>query len=233
MEGDGPPPEPLHTVMPCHRPFTPSSRCCRRLTIGLGSGQAYGFRSNAVCTSFCHSGGVGRCKGNLRNVCHALCIPGPRLTPFVPIACTHQLQLWGSWYSWAGGGRGLAWHLVVLLSAAGSAYWLLATYCCPSLESLPSIGGGTHRPLTNLCSPSPCLAYRYLPTPSFALVGRAHGAPRDFPCLTALCQVHKEEGNCPRGWPGVFKWTTHTGGGGSLPNGGFWAPGCPLAGSLP
>ena len=25
----------------------------------------------------------------------------------------------------------------------------------------------------------------------------------------------------------------HTGGGGTLPNGGFWAPGCPLAGLLP
>ena len=69
----------------------------------------------------------------------------------------------------------LAGRLVVLLSAAGGAYWRLAT--CPFLEPFPSIGGGAHRPLTPLCPPSPCLAYPYLPThASFLLGGCANGA---------------------------------------------------------
>ena len=52
----------------------------------------------------------------------------------------------------------------------------------------------------------------------------------DCPYFTALCRVHTEEGNYPRRWEGASKWIPHTGGGGSLPNGSFWAPGCPLAG---
>ena len=39
--------------------------------------------------------------------------------------------------------------------------------------------------------------------------------------------------NGPRRWSGASKWTPHSGGGGSLPDGGFWSPGCPLAGPLP
>ena len=57
--------------------------------------------------------------------------------------------------------------------------------------------------------------------------------PLDFPCFTALCQVHTEEGNCPRRWLGVSKRSSQPGGEGPLPNSGFWAPGCPLAGSFP
>ena len=29
--------------------------------------------------------------------------------------------------------------------------------------------------------------------------------PPDSPCFTALCRVHKEEGNCPHCWPGASK----------------------------
>ena len=70
---------------------------------------------------------------------------------------------------------GLARRLVVLLSAAGGAYWHLATYCGPSLEPFPSIGGGAHRPFATLCPLAPCLAYPYFRThPSFPLVGCAN-----------------------------------------------------------
>ena len=49
--------------------------------------------------------------------------------------------------------------LIVLLSAAGGAYWPIATYSCPSFELFASIGGGVHRPLATLCPPSSCLAW--------------------------------------------------------------------------
>ena len=63
----------------------------------------------------------------------------------------------------------LARTLVVSLSAAAGAYWLLATYRCPSLEPSPSVGGGAHQRLTTSCPPSRCLAYPYLP---FISLGR-------------------------------------------------------------
>ena len=66
----------------------------------------------------------------------------------------------------------------MLLSAAGGAYWPLATHRCPFLEPFPSAGCGAHRPLTNLCPPSPRLAYPDPPPyPSSPLVGCANGAP--------------------------------------------------------
>ena len=64
---------------------------------------------------------------------------------------------WIALVSWTG--RGVAW-LVVLLSAAGGAYWPLATSPCPFLEPFPSTGGA-HRLFTALCAPSPCLTYAY------------------------------------------------------------------------
>ena len=57
--------------------------------------------------------------------------------------------------------------------------------------------------------------------------------PPDFACFTALCRVHTVEGNSPRRWPGASKRSSQTGGEGPLPNGCFWALGCPLAGSFP
>ena len=56
--------------------------------------------------------------------------------------------------------------------------------------------------------------------------------PLDFPCFTALCQVHTEEGNFPRCWPGAFKRSSQTGGVGPSPTAAFWALGCRLAGSI-
>ena len=122
---------------------------------------------------------------------------------------------------------------------AGGAYWTLATYPSPFLEPFPFIGGGAHRPLTTLCPPSPCLdsclAWPYLPThPSLPLVGCANAVPRlSLVHCSVSYRVHTEEGNCPRCWPGASKWKCHAGMGGALPNSGLWAPGCPLAGSLP
>ena len=57
--------------------------------------------------------------------------------------------------------------------------------------------------------------------------------PLDLPYLTSLCRVHTEEGNCLRRWPGASKRPSQAGGELPLPNGGFWALGCPLAGSFP
>ena len=37
--------------------------------------------------------------------------------------------------------------------------------------------------------------------------------PPDFPCFTALCPVHTEEGNSPRRWLGASKRSSQTGGG--------------------
>ena len=85
------------------------------------------------------------------------------------------------------------------------------TTLCPSSSSLPNLP-------SLLSFPFP---WSVVPT-----------EPPDFPCLTALCRVHTEEGNRPRRWPGASKRSSRTGVEGSLPNGGFWALGCPLAGSF-
>ena len=73
---------------------------------------------------------------------------------------------------------GLAWRLVVLLSAAGGAYWPLTTYPCPSLEPSPSVGGGARRPVTTSCLVWPILSSPLtLPFPwGWACAQRAHGA---------------------------------------------------------
>ena len=81
--------------------------------------------------------------------------------------CTAQWV--GSVAEGQGGGQG--WH-DTMTPAAGGAYWSLATYCCPSLKPLPSVGGGAHRPLTTFCPPSPRRAYPYLPTPPSFPFGR-------------------------------------------------------------
>ena len=57
--------------------------------------------------------------------------------------------------------------------------------------------------------------------------------PPDLPCFTSLCRVHTEEGNCLRRWPGASKWQSQAGGEVPLPNSGWWALGCPLAGPFP
>ena len=115
-------------------------------------------------------------------------------------------------------GGGLVCHLGACWSAAGGANWPIAT-SCPSLGPFPSRGGGAHRPLTTLCPSSPSLAYPSLSNSlSFPLVGFANVA-RDFPCCTALCWVHKKEGNCPHCRPGACNWASNTGSGEPLPNG--------------
>ena len=127
------------------------------------------------------------------------------------VVATSPGELRGDRLPWMGGGGELACrHGVLFLSAAGSAYWPI-TIRCPSLGTFPSIGGGTHRPLTALCPSSP-FPWSAVPT-----------EPPDFPCFTALCQVHAEEGNCPCRWPGASKRSSQTDGEGPLPNGGFWA----------
>ena len=70
---------------------------------------------------------------------------------------------------------------------------------------------------------SPCLAFASLHPLQ----------PWDCPCFTALCRIHTQESNGPRHWPGASRRTPHTSGAGPLPNGRFWAPGCPTAGSFP
>ena len=100
--------------------------------------------------------------------------------------------------------RGLARRPVVLLSAAGGAYWPLVIYPCPSLEPFPSVGGGAHRPLGPQCPASPCLACPYLHTLPFPREVVPTESP-DCPCFTAPCRVHMEEGNCPLCWPGASK----------------------------
>ena len=57
--------------------------------------------------------------------------------------------------------------------------------------------------------------------------------PPDCPRFTALCRVHTKEGNGPRHWPGASRRTRPTGGGGTLPNGGFWACDVHFRGHLP
>ena len=57
--------------------------------------------------------------------------------------------------------------------------------------------------------------------------------PPDGPCSTALCRVHTKDGIGPCHWPGASRQTTRIGDSGPLPNGGCWAVGCQLAGSLP
>ena len=54
-------------------------------------------------------------------------------------------------FGWVGGEYQHPVHLHGLLSAAGGAYWPLATSPCPSLEPFPSAGGGAHRPATTSC----------------------------------------------------------------------------------
>ena len=56
--------------------------------------------------------------------------------------------------------------------------------------------------------------------------------PPSFHYFTSLCRVYTEEGNCLRRWLGASKRSSHAGGEGPLPNGGFWALGCPRAGSF-
>ena len=53
-------------------------------------------------------------------------------------------------------------------------------------------------------------------------------SPQTVP-VSLLCIRSTEEGNH---WAGESRWRPHTGGGGTLPNGGCWALGCPLVGSL-
>ena len=85
----------------------------------------------------------------------------------------------------------------------------------------PSIGRVAHRPLTtpSLSTPFP---WSVVPT-----------EPPDLPCFTSLCQVHTEEGNCLRRWPGASKRPSQAGGEVPPPNGSWWALGCPLARSFP
>ena len=87
---------------------------------------------------------------------------------------------------------------------------------------------------TAVCSWRRLLASRHLPLPSSPPYTSFLSLDRlcQLSCFTALCRVHTEEGNYSRCWPGASKWTPHTSGG-PLPNGGFWAAGCSLAGSLP
>ena len=130
----------------------------------------------------------------------------------------------GGAFFWKGGGASLP--------AAGGAYWPLATCLCPSLAPFSSVGGGCSPSASHHLVPSRPLPGLPLP-PHIPLLslGRFPAEPPDCPCVTALCRVHMGGtalvvGHvCPSGHP-------HTGGGGPLPNGGFWAPGCPLAGSL-
>ena len=57
--------------------------------------------------------------------------------------------------------------------------------------------------------------------------------PPDLPCFTSPHRVHAEEGECLHRWPGASKRPSQAGGEVPLPNGGWWALGCPLAGSFP
>ena len=91
----------------------------------------------------------------------------------------------------------------MLLSAAGGAYWPLAT----SLDPPPSAGGSTHRPLTPLCPPFPPSPSLPPHTPFFSLGTWCQQSPPDCPYSTALCRAHTEEGQGLRCWPGVSPWT--------------------------
>ena len=71
-------------------------------------------------------------------------------------------------------GGGVAWRLCVFWSAAAGAHWPFATYC-PSLGPSPSIGGGTHRPLTT-------------PVPFLPLLGLSFPLYFPFLPLGRLCQ---------------------------------------------
>ena len=75
--------------------------------------------------------------------------------------------------------------------------------------------------------PSPSLAHHFVSTSqSFAFVRCANGAPGP-----SLPRVGGTRGRAAA--LAVGKWATQSGAGGPVPNGGFWAPGRPLGGSLP
>ena len=61
--------------------------------------------------------------------------------------------------------------------------------------TLSLMGGGAHRPLTTLCPSSSSLPNLSLST--------SLSEPPDFPCFTALCGVHTEEGGGGEGGRGA------------------------------
>ena len=84
-----------------------------------------------------------------------------------------------------------------LLSAAGGAYWPVATDPCPSHEW---VGGGAP-PVT--CHPMPLLCRCSLSLP--------RRVP-DFLCFATPCRVCTEEGNGPRRWSRASTGTSRAGG---------------------
>ena len=97
-----------------------------------------------------------------------------------------------------GGGGVACRHDVLFSSAAGP-----IAIRCPSLGPFLSVGSGVHPPLTTLCPSSSSLPYLSLSTSLSFPWSVVPTEPLDFPCFTALCQVHTEKGNCPHRWPGA------------------------------
>ena len=100
----------------------------------------------------------------------------------------------------------------------------LPTLTVPLPSPFPSLGLCLHRPLPIGLTPLFSVPFPWSVVPT---------EPPHLPYFTSLSRVNAEEGNCLRRWPGASKRPSQAGGGVPLPNGGGWALGWPLAGSLP
>ena len=119
-------------------------------------------------------------------------------------------------------GGGGAWHDAWMYCCQQLAAPIGLSPLTLALSMNPSPPPGRRR--SPLASP-PCALPLPLPGPSIPPYS-------PFLSLCRLCQRAPGLSTGPLHWPGASKWTPHTGGGGTLPNRGFWALGCPLAGSL-
>ena len=123
---------------------------------------------------------------------------------------------------------------MVVLSAAGGAYWFLATCPSPFLAPLHSVGGGALHPSAShhLVPSLPGLSLP-LYSPFFSPERMCQRSPQTVP--VSLVSVGSPGGGqlpflLARG---VQADTPILAVGVTLPNGGLGAPGCPLVGSLP